>query len=128
MLRNEHGSPKHLETMSLFAELRRRNIFRVALLYAAAAWLILEIGSLCVDYANLPEWIYRFTFAMLIIGFPLALVLSWIYEITPEGLKREFEVDLSDSITTKTGQVLLKLAFLAVLLVVLLNLARFALD
>lgn len=114
--------------MSLFAELRRRNIFRVALLYVTGGWLLLEIGSMLIDYAGIPDWIYRFTFAMLIIAFPLALILSWIYEITPEGLRREFEVERERSITKKTGAMLLRLALLSVLLVFLLNLLRFALD
>ena len=117
-----------MDAMSLITELRRRNIFRVDLLYIAAGWLLLELGALCVDYAQLPGWIYRFTFAMLLIGFPLILVLAWIFELTPDGIKREFEVDMSNSITRRTGRTLLKLTLLAVLLICLLNLARFALD
>jgi len=114
--------------MSLLSELSRRNIFRVALLYLAAGWLVLEFGSLLVDYANLPAWIWRFTFAVLIIAFPLAIVLSWLYEITPEGLQRENRVDPERSITRQTGRTLLRLALLATLGVLLLNLLRFALD
>lgn len=114
--------------MSLFAELSRRNIFHVVLLYVAAGWLVLELGAMAVDYAGVPGWVYRFIFGVLIIGFPLALVLSWIYEITPEGLRREFEVDRERSITRQTGRKLLNLAALSVLLVLLLNLLRFALD
>lgn len=114
--------------MTLFAELRRRNIFAVVLLYIAAGWLLLETGALLVDYADLPAWVYRFLFAVLIIAFPLAIVLSWMYEITPEGLRREHEVDRERSIARRTGAKLLRLALLAVLLVVLLNLLRFVLD
>lgn len=114
--------------MSLFSELRRRNIFRVSLLYLVAAWLLLELGALSVDYANLPGWVFRFTFAMLLIGFPLALVLSWIYEITPEGIRREFEVERERSITRETGRRLTRLTLLCLLLIVLLNLSRFWLD
>ncbi|MEM1411551.1 MAG: hypothetical protein AAGH19_04260 [Pseudomonadota bacterium] len=114
--------------MSLFSELRRRNIFRVALLYLTAGWLLLETGSLLVDFAGIPDWVYRFVFAILIIAFPLALVLSWIYEITPEGLRREADVERENSITRATGALLLRLALLAVLLVFALNLLRFALD
>lgn len=114
--------------MSLFAELRRRNLFRVSLLYLCAGWLLLEIGALLVDYAGLPAWTWRFTFALLVIAFPLALLLSWIYEITPEGLRRESDVDREQSITRQTGALLLRLALLCVLMVFLLNLLRFALD
>ncbi len=108
--------------MSLLAELKRRNIFRVALLYIAVAWLIIEIGSLGVEFLSVPDWVYRFVFAMLIIGFPLALVFSWIYEITPGGLKREFEVNPDDSITRQTGRKLFQAVGLCLVLIVALNL------
>lgn len=114
--------------MSLFSELRRRNLFRVALLYVAAGWLLLELTSMLVDYAGLPVWVFRFVFALLIIAFPLAMGISWLYEITPEGLRRESLVDPAESITKQTGARLLRLALLSMLLVFLLNLARFALD
>ncbi len=114
--------------MSLFAELKRRNIFRVALFYVAAGWLLLELGAMLVDYAGIPGWVYRFAFAVLVIGFPLALVLSWIYEITPEGLRREFDVVPERSITRQTGQRLARLTVFAIAGVVALNLLRFALD
>ena len=74
------------------AELRRRNIFRVAVLYAAASWLVLDLCALCVAEVGLAPWVFRFLFALALICFPLALVLSWIYEITPEGLRRGRDV------------------------------------
>ncbi|KAA9133251.1 hypothetical protein F3N42_02530 [Marinihelvus fidelis] len=114
--------------MKVFAELVRRNIFRVALLYVASAWLVLEILSLGVDYAGLPSWIYRFAVALGIICFPLAMVFSWLFEITPEGLVRETKVEPSRSITVRTGRKLLRLAILCVLGVAGLNLLRFGLD
>ncbi len=114
--------------MSLFAELSRRNIYRVALAYVVLGWLLLEGCAMLVDYAGIPAWIYRFAFALMVIGFPLALVLSWIFELTPEGLRREFEVERNRSITRQTGDRLLRLTLLAALLLVLLNLLRFVLD
>lgn len=108
--------------MSLFSELRRRNIFRVGLLYVALAWLIIEVCDLLVTLLNLPVWIYRFTFAMLVIGFPLCLVFSWIYEITPDGLKREFEVERNHSITRDTGRRLNRLTMVSIALIILINL------
>ena len=114
--------------MTLFSELRRRNVFRVILLYVAAGWLLLESSAMLADYAGMPLWVSRFLFALLIIAFPLAIGISWLYEITPEGLRRESRVDPAESITKKTGARLLRLAMLSVLLVVLLNLLRFALD
>lgn len=114
--------------MTLFSELRRRNLFRVVLLYLTAGWLLLEISSMLVDYADLPAWVLRFFFALLIIAFPLALGISWFYEITPEGLRRESSVDPADSIARQTGARLLRLSMLSVGLIVLLNLLRFVLD
>jgi hypothetical protein len=115
-------------TMMLFSELRRRNVFRVTLLYFTAGWLLLELCSLFVDYAGMPLWVLRFLFALLIIAFPLAIGISWFYEITPDGLRRESLVDPTESITKQTGARLLRLALLCLLLVFLLNLLRFALD
>lgn len=114
--------------MSLFAELKRRNIFRVGLLYIVLAWLIIEVCSLLVHFSALPGWIYRFIFAILVIGFPLALVFSWIYEITPDGLKREFEVEREQSITFETGRKINRILLVVVSLIVLLNLARFLIS
>ncbi|MEE4174771.1 MAG: hypothetical protein V2I57_11010 [Xanthomonadales bacterium] len=114
--------------MTLFSELRRRNLFHVVLLYVTAGWLLLELNAMLVDYADMPVWVLRFVFAMLIIAFPLAIGISWFYEITPGGLRRESSVDPADSITKQTGARLLRLALLSVLGVCLLNLLRFALD
>ncbi len=114
--------------MSILAELVRRNIFRVALLYVASAWLVLELLAIGVDYAGVPGWVYRFAAAIGIICFPLAMVFSWIFEITPEGLKRETRVDPASSITRQTGRRLLWLTMICVLGVLALNLLRFALD
>lgn len=110
--------------MAMFSELRRRNIFRVALLYIAVAWLLLELGAIGVDHLGLPLWIYRFAFALLLICLPLALVFSWIYEITPEGLKREHEVLPGASITRETGRRLTRLTGWTLLAIVLINLVR----
>jgi len=111
-------------SMSLIAELQRRNVFRVALLYAALAWLVLELGTLAVEFLGLPGWVHRFVTALLVICFPLALVFSWIYEITPEGLKREFEVQRENSITPRTGRRIGRLTLAVVILIAVINLAR----
>ena len=90
--------------MSLFTELKRRNVFRVALLYAVASWLILQVTDVGVSLLGLPEWTGRFVFFILLLGFPLVMVFSWAYEITPEGLKREKEVNRDESITAETAR------------------------
>jgi TolB-like protein/Flp pilus assembly protein TadD len=90
--------------MSFFAELKRRNVIRVAIGYLAVSWLLLQAGSLVFGLLDLPNSVPRGLFALLIIGFLPALVFSWVYELTPEGLKRTSEVDRGDSITHLTGR------------------------
>ena len=90
--------------MSLISELRRRNVFRMAALYVVAAWLVMQVGEVIIGLASLPDWVGKALLAILAIGFPIALILAWLYEVTPEGLKPESEVDRSKSITTITGR------------------------
>ena len=90
--------------MSFFTELKRRNVFRVALLYLVASWLIIQVADTGVSLLGLPEWTGRLVFLLLLIGLPLVVVFSWAYEITPEGLKREKEVERDESITHETAR------------------------
>jgi TolB-like protein/Flp pilus assembly protein TadD len=90
--------------MSLFSELKRRNVFRVALLYLVASWLIIQVADVGVSLLGLPDWTGRLVFLLLLIGLPLVVVFSWAYEITPEGLKREKEVERDESITHETAR------------------------
>jgi ketosteroid isomerase-like protein len=76
------------EKSSLFAELRRRNVFRVALTYAVVAWLLIEIAAVFVPMLEAPEWIITAFLVVLALGFVLAMFISWSFEMTPEGLKR----------------------------------------
>ena len=79
--------------MSLLAELKRRNVFRVAMFYAVASWVLLQVGGLLFEALEVPPWGLKLLLGLLLLGFPLALVFSWIYELTPEGLKREHDID-----------------------------------
>ena len=90
--------------MSFFSELKRRNVIRVALLYAVASWLILQVADVGISLLGLPDWTGRFVFLLLVIGFPLVVVFSWAYELTPEGLKREKDVERDSSITHETAR------------------------
>jgi len=102
--------------MSLFSELRRRNVLKVALLYAVASLLILWIVDHAVSSGVLPVWASEFMLLLLAIGFPVALIFAWVYEITPQGLKKGVDVDQTQSIVYKTGQKLnAAVAVLAVL-------------
>ena len=90
--------------MRLVSELRRRNVFRMAVLYGVAAWLIVQVAEVLIDLAKLPDWIGTTTLWLLAVGFPIALIFSWFYEITPEGISLEKDVDLAESITHVTGR------------------------
>ena len=90
--------------MGLISELRRRNVLRMAVLYAIAAWLIMQVAEVIMDLANLPDWIGPTILGLLAVGFPIALIFSWFYELTPEGISLEKDVDRAESITHVTGR------------------------
>ena len=90
--------------MTLFGELKRRNVIRVAVLYFVSAWLLLQLTDVLSSLLPVPEWTGSLVFLLLLIGLPPALVFAWVFEMTPEGLKREKDVDRSHSITTDTGK------------------------
>jgi TolB-like protein/tetratricopeptide (TPR) repeat protein len=90
--------------MKLVTELRRRNVFRMAVLYGVATWLILQVVGVLIDLARLPDWVGATTLWVLAIGFPIFLVLAWFYEITPEGIVLEKDIDPTVSITHVTGR------------------------
>jgi len=90
--------------MSLIAELKRRNVFRVSVAYLALGWIVTQVTSTVAPMLHLPPWIGPVVLWIGVIGFPFVVVFSWIYELTPEGLKREGEVDRSGSIAHHTGR------------------------
>jgi len=87
-----------------FKELMRRNVARVALVYMIVAWVTMQVVDVMFPALHVPEWAISITAALIIIGFPFALIFAWAFEITPEGIKKEKEVDRSQSITTDTGR------------------------
>ena len=90
--------------MTFFAELKRRNVFRVGAAYAVTAWVLLQILDVVGDILELPEWGGKLILVLLVIGFFVALIFAWAFEMTPEGVKREKDVDRSQSITSQTGR------------------------
>ena len=90
--------------MSLFAELKRRNVFKVGAAYVIVGWLLMQVGEVMAPALHLPDWILSALAFFLILGLPLALFFAWAFEMTPEGLKKEKDVDRSESITQVTGQ------------------------
>jgi len=104
--------------MSLFAELKRRNVFKVGAAYLVMAWLVMQVTDVVLNNVEAPGWVFHVVTMFLVMGFLFALFFAWVYEMTPEGLKREKDVDRSQSITTQTGRKLdvLVIGFLALAL------------
>ncbi len=89
---------------SFFSELRRRNVIRVAIAYGIVGWVLTEIASVVFDAFNFPDWAIQLFISFVVLGFPLVLIFAWAFEMTPEGLKREKEIDRTQSITPQTGR------------------------
>jgi len=90
--------------MSFFEELKRRNVVRVGVVYLIAAWLLAQVADLVLENFQAPDWVIQAILIVLLIGFPLALIFAWAFELTPEGIKKEKDVDRSQSITRTTGR------------------------
>ena len=89
--------------MSFFSELKRRNVFRVGIAYAIASWLLLQMSDILVPLLGLPESAQKLILLLLVIGFVPALISAWAFEMTPDGIKKEKDVDRQASVTPKTG-------------------------
>ena len=114
-----------ITSMSLFSELRRRNVFKVLAVYLIGSWLIIKLLHHLHPLFGLPHWIEKLVGLILLVGLPLALYFAWIYEITPVGLKKAVDVDQTQSIVYKTGQKLnAALAVVSVLLLAALIVGR----
>src|SRR5437764_2343983 len=111
-----------MDPKNFFGELKRRDVYTVAFSYAVVAWLLIQSSTQVFPFFEIPNWAVRLVVLLLVIGFPVALILAWAFEITPEGIKRAEDVDLSQSITRRTGR---KLDFL-IIGVLLLVIAVFA--
>lgn len=90
--------------MGFFSELRRRNVYRMAALYLVSAWLIMQIAEVVIGLANLPDWAGPLILALLAIGLPIALVLSWFYELTPEGITLDSDAVQATAIKHAKGR------------------------
>ena len=101
---------------SFWGELKRRNVVRVAIAYAVVAWLLLQFADVILDNIEAPTWVFQAILLLLIIGFPVALIFAWAFELTPEGLKLDKNVDRRQSMTVKTGR---KLDFIIIGLLVI---------
>ena len=110
--------------MSFVGELKRRNVFKVGAAYLVVAWILAQITDVFLENFGSPDWVIKTVLLLLLLGFPLALFFAWAFEMTPEGLKKEKDVDRSESITNQTGR---KLDFTIIALMAL-ALGYFAID
>jgi TolB-like protein/Tfp pilus assembly protein PilF len=90
--------------LSLFNELKRRNVIRVGIAYVVVVWLVMQFADVVLDNIDSPSWVFQVIMLVLAIGLPLVLVFAWAFEMTPEGIKKEKDVDRSHSITSHTGK------------------------
>jgi hypothetical protein len=89
------ASGDHAPADGIFAELKRRNVFRVGIAYVVVSWLMLQVAEIVFEFLELPNWAGRLLIAFLLLGLPIALLLAWAFELTPEGVKREEDVNRS---------------------------------
>ena len=108
--------------MSFFNELKRRNVVRVGLAYGIAGWVLLQVADLVLENIEAPSWVIQTLMLFVLLGFIAAVIIAWAYEITPEGIKKESEVDRSQSISGHTGKKLdrIIIGFLVLAVAVLL--------
>ena len=110
--------------MQFLKELQRRNVFRVAIGYIVSCWLLAQVADLVLENIGAPAWVMQTILLVLLLGFPVVVFFSWAYEVTPEGVKRESEIDRSQSITHVTAHKLDR----SITLVLAIALAYFAYD
>src|SRR5437868_13448490 len=92
-----------MNLQNFFAELKRRNVYKVAVAYAIVGWLLVQVATQVFPFFEIPNWAVRLIVLAIVIGFPIALIMAWAFELTPEGIKRTDDVDPFDS---RSGQVL----------------------
>jgi TolB-like protein/Tfp pilus assembly protein PilF len=113
-----------MDPKNFFGELKRRNVIRMGGLYLVGAWLVVQVAGTLLPMFEAPEWLLRSIVVLLAIGFVPAVIFSWVFELTPEGLKREQEVAPEQSITPQTG----RLMNWIIIVVLVLALGYFAFD
>ncbi len=108
--------------MSFFDELKRRNVFRVGIAYVLISWVLLQAADFAFDLINAPNWVIQALFLLVALGLPAVLVFAWVFEMTPDGIKREKKIDRNQSLTPQTGRKLDRviIVFLALAVAVLL--------
>ena len=110
--------------MSFFNELKRRNVFKVGVAYLITAWLLVQVADMLLDNMDAPPWVLQAIFVVLLVGLFVTLLVAWAFELTPEGIKKEKDIDRSQSITPQTGRKLNA----AIMIILVLALGYFAWD
>ena len=90
--------------MSFIEELKRRNVIRVSVAYAVVGWLVSQVAEFAIETFGAPDWVLKIFVVFLMLGFPIVVIIAWAFEITPEGIKRERDVDRNQSISKHTGR------------------------
>ena len=90
--------------MSFLGELKRRNVFRMGIAYVVVAWVVLQGIDFALDIISAPNWVMQVFLIAGIAGLPIVLIIAWIFELTPEGIKLESQIDRSQSVTSDTAQ------------------------
>ena len=111
---------------NFFAELKRRNVYRVAITYGVVGWLLMQVASQIFPFFEIPNWAVRLIVLVIVIGFPIALVIAWAFELTPEGLKRTEDVDRATAKGEKSHAWIYVIAVGAVLSIGLFFLGRYS--
>src|SRR6266700_19469 len=93
------GASQMSENPSFFSELKRRNVYKVAVAYAVIGWVIAQIATQIFPFLEIPNWVVRLVIVLIAIGFPIALVIAWAFEATPEGIKRTEVADAMPAVT-----------------------------
>src|SRR5712692_6689716 len=86
---------------NFFGELKRRNVYKIAVAYAIVGWLLVQVATQVFPFLEIPTWVVRLVIVLVAIGFPIALVIAWAFELTPEGIKR---TEVADAMPTTAGQ------------------------
>ena len=89
--------------MPFWRELRRRSVFKVGAAYAIVGWLLMQVAAVAFTALKLPEWTVTFVTALIVLGFPVALLLAWAYEVTPEGVQRTQDIPLAQGVAQLNG-------------------------
>src|SRR5438552_9651339 len=113
------------ESINFFTELKRRNVYKVAVAYAVVGWLLVQVTTQVFPIFEIPNWAARLIVLAIIIGFPIALVIAWAFELTPQGLQRTEDVDRATEKRGKTYTWIYVVVVGAVLSVALFLLGRY---